>query len=364
MPIRVLHCIHSMNRGGAETFIMNVYRKIDRSRVQFDFLLHNPEPGDYDEEIRQLGGHIYYAPSRRDGIIENRRALNRFFKEHTEFAAAHQHLSSCSYIEPLRYAKKHGIKIRIAHSHSTKEDGSRLHELMHRLQRPALRRIATHLWACSDLSAVWTYGPHAKNKIINNGIQTDSFCYDAEKRQLFRKQYGIEDAFCIGLVGRFVPAKNHSRLLAIFDALQKKHSQAVLMLVGVGPLMDEAKKETERRELTGRVIITGISEGIAGMMSAMDVFVMPSLFEGLPVTLVEAQATGLPCIVSDVITRDVALTDYIHYLPLSMADDIWCEKILEYTKWERPEDAALQVKRRGFDIQTTVQNLEDTYLGR
>ena len=295
--IRVLHVIASMNIGGAETFIMNVYRNIDRSKVQFDFLLHTDKNCAYNSEIISLGGKIFSIPSRNQGVLKNHYALNRFFKRNPKYRIVHQHLSSLSYIEPLKIASRYGVPIRILHSHSTREGGSILHKYIHNVNKLSVKKYATHYFACSDLAAKWIIGKKQYNAkeftIINNGIETENFIYNTNIRKSMRDKLGIGDKFVVGHIGNFVYPKNHVFLIDIFKVIHQKDIKSILILVGDGKLRNEIEEKIINEGLKDSVILTGVRKDIPNLLQAMDVFIMPSFYEGLPVTLVEAQAAGL-----------------------------------------------------------------------
>jgi len=245
--IRVLHILNRMDRGGAETFIMNVYRKIDRNKVQFDFLLHTTDDCAYNCEIKALGGKIFSVPPRNKGILKNKRALDKFFSEHKEYKVVHQHVSSLSYVEPLRVAERHDVPIRIIHSHSTRESGILIHKYLHNWNKNFLKYFATHYFACSDLAARWICGDDMYNKgeilIIKNGIDTISFKFNKRYRKEIREEFGINDKFVLGHVGRFTYAKNHDFIIDVFKEVHDFNKDAILLLVGDGEKRTLIKKK-------------------------------------------------------------------------------------------------------------------------
>src|SRR6056297_1304881 len=192
--IRILHVVNAMDRGGIETFIMNIYRNIDRSKIQFDFLLHTKNECAFNKEIRDLGGEIYIVPARNQGIFKNRKALDDFFKKHTEYRIVHQHVSSLTYVHPLKIAKKHHVPTRIIHSHNIKQGGSFIHKYIHLWNQLFVKSYATNYFACSDLAAKWLYGKRQyKEKeymVINNAIDSEKFVFNPKKRNEYRKKLG------------------------------------------------------------------------------------------------------------------------------------------------------------------------------
>ncbi|PFL17451.1 glycosyl transferase family 1 [Bacillus cereus] len=306
-PLRVLHVVVNMNRGGAETLIMNLYRNIDRSKVQFDFL--TCKEGVFDEEIVKLGGEIHRIPYVTDvghrGYIK---ALNTFFSSHPQYKIVHSHMDKMSGFV-LRSAKKGGVPVRIAHSHSTSSEGGAIAKVYKWYAGAFIIPCATHFLACSIAAAQWLFPDRASTtEIFNNGIECAKFAFSSEIREQVRKELKLhEDAFVIGHVGRFAYPKNHTFLIDIFAQLIESRPKSILLLVGDGPLRVEMEKKVEKLNLTNRVKFLGIRSDINRLLQAFDIFVFPSIYEGLPVTLIEAQGAGLPCIISDNITQDVDL---------------------------------------------------------
>lgn len=362
--VRVLHSVHGMNRGGIETFIMNVYRCIDRSKVQFDFLVHTQNKCDYDDEINALGGRIYYVPSRREGLLESIKKTNEFFREHQEYKIIHVHRSSLSDITVLREAKKNGIPCRIIHGHSTKQWGSSLHKFLHRYHQMFIRSLATHYFACSLSVAEWMYPKwlyhNHEFKIIKNGIDPKKFVFNKKIRENKRNEIGIADKFVIGHVGRFHPAKNHEFLIDIFYYIQNIKPNAILLLIGDGLLRERIEEKAIKLGIIDKIIFTGVRSDTHELYQAMDIFVMPSYYEGFPVTLVEAQASGLKCVVSSTITKETKITDLISFLNLSDGPRAWSNYIIKSANYSR-ENKYSMILEAGFDIQSVASTLQTFY---
>lgn len=362
--VRVLHVLDSMGPGGAQAFIMNVYREIDRDKIQFDFLLHKEYENSYDDEVKQLGGKIYYLPGRRDGILKNKRALKEFFKEHTEYKSVHMHISSLTYIEPLIAAKVAGVKNRIVHSHNTRASGSKLHKMIHTLNKLRIERIATHFYACSDNAARWFYGDkglYKKSKVIQNGINTDLYKASTATGEEYRKLINIGDAVVLGHIGRFSKVKNHAFLLDIFKAYHAKNSSSVLVLVGDGSTKEQIENKAKEYQLDKKVIFTGNRKDVPQLLQVMDVVVMPSHYEGFPVVLVEAQAASVPCVVSDVVTATVDITGGVEFCSLEDSAEKWSETIEKCLKKGKNPDWNGMIKKAGFDIKDVCLELSKTY---
>ena len=360
--IRVLHIMGSLNRGGLETFVMNVYRQIDRERIQFDFLLTQDASGGYEEEAAAMGARIYHIPPRNKGFKDYNRALDGFFRTHSGYAAVHQHVSSLTSIAPIRYAKKHGIPVRILHAHSSAIAKSlRLrwaHLAFHCLGKLVVRRWATHWLGCSEKALDWVYrgtGVRSRAVMVNNGIDCAAYAYDEKTRETVRAELNIsKDAFVMGHVGRFAPVKNHAFLIDILAEVRKSVPEAKLLLVGKGGTMDAVKAKAEEKGLSAEVVFTGERSDVARLLQAMDVFVMPSLFEGLPVSMVEAQAAGLPLVVSSAISRDSDITGTVLFKPLADTVESWAESVLAWKEKVGRADNKEKIKQIGFDSATTA----------
>ena len=353
---RVLQIMGGLNRGGLETFVMNMYRSIDRDEIQFDFLLTQQSGGDYAEEAISMGATIYTLPARNKGFFEYEKAISIFFEKHaSQYVACHMHTSSLSSISPLKYAKKYGIPVRVLHSHNSTISRDLkfrfLHITLHYLHKPVVKKWATHYLGCSDKALDWLYkytGVRQKARMCNNGIDVDRYAYNEEKRNIIRKQFNINyKELLIGHVGRFEQVKNQSFLIDILYYLLKDGYKAKLMLVGTGKLLDTVKQQAIEKEIVDSVIFTGIRSDVNLLMLSMDVFVMPSLFEGLPVTLVEAQSSGLPIVASDTISHDSDLSGTILFKSINDSAAEWAKCILEWRE-KLNKNNNIKSKTNGF----------------
>lgn len=361
-PIRILHVIGIMNRGGAETMIMNLYRNIDRNKVQFDFVENSGEPAAFDEEILSLGGKIYRCPHYNG---KNHFAYvkwwNTFFQKHSgEYPIIHGHLGSTAAIY-LSIAKKHGAYT-IAHSHSAGSGSA-----MYRMFAYPTRYIADKFFACSKDAGISRYGKTVGNdsircQVLNNAIDARRFSFNQETRKQVRSELHIaENAIVIGHVGRFVEAKNHLFLIDVFADVRKRDPNAVLLLIGDGERRAEIQAAIAEKRLEDAVILTGVRSNVWDFYQAMDVFVFPSIYEGLPVSLVEAQAAGLPCCVSLNVPKDSAITDLVQFISLEDRSEKWAEIALRSVKTSRP-DMLSEIQNAGFDVISTANWLENFYL--
>lgn len=364
--IKVLQVLPGLNRGGLETFVMNVYRSIDRDKVQFDFLT-NMRDGAYSEEIKSLGGVIHYIPPRNKGLLAFIRNLRDFFEKHQgEYSAIHYHESSLTSLEVLYYAKKVHIPVRIMHSHSSSIMGSKIHYLTHYLGKLGIGSLANRYFGCSDKALDWMYsmtGVRKKAKLILNGINSTQFSYNESKRKEIRDKMAIgANEIVIGHVGRLSAVKNHSFLLNIFSSFLKLTPHAKLWIIGTGELEQSLRQQVEALDLTEKVSFLGVRSDIYDLYQAMDIFVMPSLYEGLPVVLVEAQASGLPILCSDTISKMSKLTPCYFTLPLRLSQDQWAIKISDIlTDFQRTNQQS-KIVDAGYDIYKVSEYLQQIYL--
>lgn len=362
-PIRVLNMFTIMDRGGAETMVMNYYRHIDRTKVQFDFLVHREQRGAYDDEIERMGGRIYrMCPVYPQNFSRYKRDLRTFFRAHPEYKIIHSHMSELGYFA-FREAERQGVPVRICHAHNAPH-GFDAKMIIRTYFKKRMMPYLTHLFMCGEESGKWLYGEKNKSRFImlNNAIDAAVYSFDASKRQEMRRQLGLTDELVIGHVGRFNPQKNHPFLLNIFAALLKKEPNAVLLLVGGGADMPKIQAKAQELGIAERVRFLGVRSDVADLMQAMDVFVFPSLYEGLPVTMVEAQASGLPCIISDKVPPECILTEgLVNIMPLSASPEAWAEKILTMRAVPRT-DRREEIAAHGFDITTEAVKLQEFYL--
>lgn len=362
-PIRVLHVVVNMNRGGAETLIMNLYRNIDRSKIQFDFLTCNE--GVFDQEILDLGGKIHRIPYITDGghfhYIKN---LNQFFKVNNQFKIVHSHMDKMSGFV-LRAAKKAGIPVRIAHSHNTESEGGFAAKLYKSYAGSNIEKSATHFLACSKLAAEWLFKNKAdSSKLLKNGIETDKFTFSKNVRDQIRDELGVEhDSLVLGHVGRFNHQKNHTFLIDIFNELNKMEPKSYLVLAGDGTLRSDIEEKVKKLRLEEKVKFLGVRSDINRLLQAFDLFVFPSFHEGLPVTLIEAQGAGLPCLISEKITEEVDMRmDLVKFLPIDNKN-VWVEEIRKISAKDVSRNISKQALfEQGYDIKNTANFINDFYM--
>ena len=357
-PIRILQVVTHMDRGGLETMLMNYYRHMNREKVQYDFLVHRQERAAYDDEIEALGGKIYRLPRLVPWSKSYLAALNQFFDDHPEYKVVHVHQDCLSSVI-LKVAKTHGVPVRIAHSHSANQDKNLKYPIKLWYKRN-IPEYATNLFACGRDAGDWMFGG-ASYQIINNAIDVAAYTYSRLKCAEKRQKLGLATEFIIGHVGRFNTPKNHPFLLGIFAALLKKEPNAILLLVGGGEDMPKMQAKARELGIADHVRFLGIRSDVADLMQAMDVFAFPSLYEGLGIVLIEAQASGLPCIVSDTIPPEAYLTDLVFPKKLSASPEEWADVILEKRNTPRTDRSA-EIAAHGFDITTEAVKLQEFYL--
>lgn len=364
-PIRVLHVVDRLNRGGAETMIMNIYRNIDKEKIQFDFLVHTNEKSDYDEEVLALGGRIFSIErfSIRN-LYKYRKSIDKFLNINNDYKIIHCHMASVASIIFNR-AKKLNIPIRIIHSHNAAVD-SMAREIMKNIMRKSIINNSNVYFSCSDKSSKWLLGKNfdlSKVNIIKNGIDLDEFKFDSFKREEIRKKLGLEEKFVIGHVGRFTKMKNHKFVIEIFNIFQKKNDNAVLLLVGRGELEEEIKQMVTELNLQNKVIFLGVRNDINKIMNAMDIFLFPSIQEALGIVLLEAQATGLKCITSkNSVSRDISVTDLVEFVSLNDSAEIWCEQICKINENYIRKSRSKELEYSGYSILKSSKYIESMYL--
>jgi len=356
---RILQVVTNTGRGGLETMLMNYYRNIDRSKIQFDFLRHRSDHEAYDDEMRSLGANIYELPRMNPFSKSYLSRLDFFFKSHPEYRIVHVH-QDCMSSVILKAADKNGVPIRIAHSHSSSQDKNLKYPLKLYF-RSKIGKYATHLLACSDKAGEWMFKTDGFY-VLKNAINAQQYIYSEQVSLSKRAELGInKDAFVIGLIARFAAAKNHSFLIDIFGALKKRFENSKLLLIGDGELRESIQSKVKSMGLDGDVIFTGVRGDVNELLQAMNVFVMPSIYEGLPLSIIEAQAAGLPCLISTGIPIECAITENVKALSLKESVDAWSEQILEMAKIPRINTYS-QISAAGFDICENAKKMQELYL--
>lgn len=363
--VRVLHSVSNMDRAGIETMLMNYYRHIDREKVQFDFLCNKAKVGAYEEEIQKMGGKIYRTPGLNPiKWIEYEKKVKKILKENPEIKVVHSHNGAFS-LQAQLAAKHSNIKNRIVHVHGTKIDCN-LKLPLKLCYKKFLKRVSNNYWGCGKEAVQYYFGKkiikNGQYKIIRNAIDVSKFIYNEKKRIEIRKKYNIEDKFVIGNVARFMKQKNHDFLLDLFKVILEKEKETILILIGDGELQNEMKQKAIELGVEKNVIFLGNIANVYEIYQAMDVFILPSLFEGLPVVGIEAQASGLKCFMSDTITNEVVVSNNVEFLNLKKDSlEKWTEIMLKARKYER-KDMSKEIIESGYSIQEEAKKLQEIYL--
>ncbi len=351
--VRMLHIVGSMSPSGIGNFIMNVYRNIDRRKVQFDFIVHEHREVSFDEEIKSMGGRLFYVTRKAVSPAKNFIEILQVVKK-GRYTIVFRHTDIATVALDLLAAKLGGAKVRIAHSHSTSTPNVRMHKLF----RPMLNALCTRRFACSKQAGKWLYGDKPY-EVIMNAIRLDDFAYDERVRMQVRRKEGLEGSLVVGHIGNLLPVKNHLFMLDIMAQLVKLHPDCKMLFVGDGVMRRQIEEKSKSLGLQERVILMGVRTDTAALLQAMDVFLFPSKYEGLPIAMVEAQCSGLPNLVSDVITEDVSVTPLVDRMSLGDCAEEWARRILDLAREKRMAPDYGLFTAKGFDIRQMVKCYED-----
>ena len=362
-PIRILHVFGSLNRGGAESRTMDIYRAIDRNKVQFDFVVHEDKQGFFEPEIKKLGGYIYHSMPRFRiiNIFKCKRKWTHLLSSSKhEYACIHIHTTNMA-LPALIAAKKMGIKCRICHARNASESGFIRRLIAFFLQKP-LRNLSTHRFAVSDLAGRFTFSEDYEVK--KNAINAGQFMYDDNKRNSIRQKLSINNEFVIGNIARFHEQKNHMFLIDVFAEVLKQIPHARLLLVGEGDLRQGIERKISLIGLSNKVVLLGERSDIPDLLQAFDLFLMPSLYEGLPGASTEAQAAGLSCFLSVAITPEAQIIkDLVTYIPINKGIKPWVDEIIKFAKNPpKRKSSTGEMKSSGYDIEEVAKWYENFYL--
>lgn len=367
--IKVLHFVSTPAIwSGVMSVIMNYYRHMDRSRIQFDFLCFIPcknQQESYEREIEELGGRVFFVvkPGSSPGSV---RELSLFFKNHGQgYQWLHNHEVYLSFLlKPI--AVHFGISNFIVHSHTTKFSDRRLAALRNGILCIPIRFMHCRKFACSLEAGTFLFGKRAVELdavyVLHNAIEAEKYAYKPEIRQVIRRELGVENCFVVGHVGRFVPQKNHEFLISTFKELLKAEPVARLLLIGDGPLRESVKKKCLEEKIDGQVVMLGQRNDVAELFNAMDVFVLPSVFEGVGIALVEAQANGLFGLASDCVPKEAEVTGRVQFLPLR--EEMWIDTLRAYGKESEPRrrpDVVDSFREKHYEIMAEASKLQEYY---
>ncbi len=363
-PIRVAQIMGKMENGGVESVVMNYYRHIDRTKIQFDFIVDDDSSCPQEPEILSLGGKVIrIAPYQN--IIANMRDLKRTFSEN-QYKIVHAQLTTMS-VFSLAVAEKCGVPVRICHGHNTACKGETKKNVMKYMLRPFAKMFATHYFTCSDYAGKWLFGKNIGNnrqyRVIRNAIDVDKFRFNPQMRAEVREELGIQNKFVIGHIGRFVYQKNHDFLIDIFLQVYKRNRNSVLLLVGEGPLMEDIKQKVHRLHLDSAVRFLGVRQDAYRLYQAFDVFLLPSRYEGLPVVGVEAQTNGVSCIMTNKITSETKILDSTYFMSYDNSAYKWADMVIRSADGYVRCDTSGDMIQAGFSIQNEAKRLCNFYCG-
>lgn len=359
MPVRVLQIVTTMNRGGLETMLMNYYRHIDRTKVQFDFLVHRQEEGDYEKEILSLGGNVYRVPPLNPFSPGYYKALNSFFSEH-RYDVVHSHLDCMSAV-PLSVAKRHGVNHRFAHAHNKSQDKDIKYPIK-LLFKKFIPIFANRLFACGKEAGDWMFNGKSYS-VINNAIDAKEYIFNAEKREKKRRELSLGNSFTVCHIGRFNPQKNHSFIIDVFYEILKLDPQSKLLLVGVGDGQINIQEKVRKLNIENNVLFLGLREDIPDLLMASDAFLFPSLYEGVSLATIEAQASGLPCVFSDQIPYECKVSDSVTFVSLKESPCVWAEHLLTQKNGSHLSSFS-DIVKSGYDICNNAKWLEEFYMNK
>ena len=362
-PIRIAQIMGKWVGGGVEAVVMNYYRHIDRNKIQFDFICDDDSTCIPKEEIESLGGKVILIPPYQK-VFKYHKKLKRVLKE-GQYKIVHSHINALS-VFSLCAAKSAKIPVRIAHSHSTSNKKEWKKTLLKNMLRPFSKLFATDYFCCSELAGRWLFGnkTYAQGKVylLNNAIDVDKFKYNEKVRKTKRKELNIKDKdLVIGHIGRFVKQKNHEFLIDIFNEIHKQNKNTVLLLAGEGPLKEEIQEKVKSLGLEKSVQFLGQRNDANELYQAMDAFVLPSLYEGLPVVGVEAQASGLPCFFSTDMTKETKVLDESIFIELVYTPKKWADTILRALKETKRTNTSKEITDNNFNIAVEAEKLEQQY---
>ncbi len=363
-PIRVAHIMGKMIAGGVESVVTSEFLEMDKSKIQFDFICDEDSTNIPYDLIEKNSGRVIIIPPYQKAF-KYHKELKKVLKENN-YKIVHSHISTMS-VFSLFAAKCAGVPVRIAHSHSTTNKKEKKKNLMKQVLRPFSKVFATNYMCCSELAGRWLFGNKEYDKgnvyLLNNAIDLDKFKYNESLRKKKRKELGIkDDTLVIGHLGRFVAQKNHTFLIDIFNELHKKNKNSVLLLAGQGPLLEEIKSKVKDLNLEESVKFLGQRNDANELYQAFDVFLLPSLYEGLPVVGVEAQAAGLLCYLSDDMTKETKVLDITKFMSLNDTPEEWADNILNDVKKYKRIDTSKEMTAKNFNIKEEAKRLEKYYL--
>lgn len=361
--IKILHVIGSLKIGGAENIAMNFIRKIDRNKFQCDYLVFGNDKGEYEEEAISLGANVIHINSPKNNYLKYIIDIKDILKK-GRYDVIHSHMLLNNGLI-LKIAKYVGIKKRISHSHSTNSGRKEnlVTSIYSNIMKKMILKNSTDFIACGKDAGEYLYGIKKFKQdgiTINNGIDTEKYRYNENIREHIRKKLNLENNIVVGHIGRFVDTKNHDFLLDVFHEFNKKYENSRLLLIGDGELRGQIESKIQKLNLEGKVIITGMITDVYNVQQAIDIIVFPSKYEGFPVSIIEAQASGIPCVISSSVTDQVKIIDNIKFININEPLDIWVDNISSFIDIKR-KDTSKELILNGFDINSSIKIMEKIY---
>ena len=368
--VKVLYFIDRMLRGGIQTFVIENMKHMDKNKIQIDYLLlDDGVKYELEDTLKEMGSNVYKLKGvwlrKPTDYFNYFKKIDEFFSQHNDYKVVHLHSSSKNFYI-LKSAKKYGIPVRIAHSHNIGfQSKNKIQIMIGNVCKPLLKKYATDYFACAYLAGEWLFGKKTvkdgKVRVIHNAVEYEKFKFNEKKRIEIRNRLNINEKLVIGNVGRFSEQKNHEFLIDIFNEIHKKNKMSTLMLIGKGEKEEIIRKKVKELGLENDVIFMGFCDNVNELMWAMDIFLMPSLHEGLPVVGIEAQAAGLPCFMSKyVITDEVKITELVKFIELKQSPREWAEEILKSDLSRKNTKAEIEQAR--YLIMDTAKELENFYI--
>lgn len=359
--IKVLQLVVAVNDGGIERLLYDYYSHMDNNDIIFDFAINDTEKGILEEPLKERGSQIYrYTKFRKDFFCAVR-DINRIIDQ-GEYDIIHSHLGNRAFLS-LIHAKRRGYKVVISHCHSAYEKENLLQLLFRKVTTEITKKYSTYLFACGEDAGKWMWGTHEKYRVMKNAIEIDKFRFDCDARLELRKKLHVENKKVLLCVGRLSDQKNQERLMDIFYEYQKQNDDAVLLLVGTGDKLNAIKDKIQQYGIKEKVQVLGVRTDVNKLLSAADIYVLTSRYEGLPISVIEAQCSGLTCVLSDAITREVALSENVFYCSLCDENSVWAEAIdkASHTVFKNRQEGTTLVQNAGYDISIEAKKLYKFY---
>lgn len=356
-PVRILHVLGYFNHGGTESLVMNLFRKIDRSKIMFDFVVHSQTEGFFEKEAKSLGARIHRVPQYKGyNHLNYLKAWKKLFSNNSEYKIVHGHVRSTASLY-LKVARQFSL-ITIAHSHSV-SSGSGLSGKVKQFMQRNIIKYSNYNFACSVFAGEWLFGQDAVRKsnffVMKNAIDAEKYIYDEGIRDSYRNELNVKNKKVIGHIGRFHESKNHERILEIFADVNRTVPEAVLLLIGDGQLLPDIKDKADKLGIRENIVFLGSRSDAAGLYQAMDLFLFPSLYEGLGIAVVEAQASGLPTVVASTIPKEAIYTSFVEMYNLNEENAVWSKAVVSLLQANKRQNVSLKdIIEAGYDIKPTA----------